>query len=42
MVGVAERPSFGQLAGVGLLIGGIALATVPLRGLRRKALPATP
>jgi drug/metabolite transporter (DMT)-like permease len=42
MLLVAERPSFGQLAGVGLLIGGIALATVPLRGLRRRALPATP
>jgi len=39
---VAETPSLEQLAGVGLVIGGIALATVPLRGLRRRALPATP
>jgi len=42
MLLVAEKPSLGQLAGVGLLVGGIALATVPLRGLRRRALPATP
>lgn len=42
MVVVAETPSVAQLAGVGLLIGGIALATVPLRRLRRRALPATP
>jgi drug/metabolite transporter (DMT)-like permease len=42
MLLVAERPSFGQLIGVGLLIGGIALATVPMSGIRRRALPATP
>ncbi|MDP8903959.1 MAG: DMT family transporter [Chloroflexota bacterium] len=39
---VGETPSLAQLAGVGLVIGGIALATVPLRGFRRRALPATP
>lgn len=39
---LGEAPSLGQLAGVGLVIGGIALATVPLRGLRRRALPAAP
>jgi drug/metabolite transporter (DMT)-like permease len=42
MVVVSETPSLGQLAGVGLVIGGIALATIPLRGLHRRALPATP
>jgi len=34
-----EAPSVAQLAGVGLVIGGIALATIPLRGWRRRALP---
>lgn len=38
MILVAENPSTGQLAGVALVIGGIALATVPLRGLRRRVL----
>ena len=42
MVVVAETPSLGQLAGVGLVLAGIALATVPLGRLRRRVLPATP
>lgn len=37
---VAETPSAAQLAGVGLVIGGITLATVPVSRLRR-ALPVT-
>jgi drug/metabolite transporter (DMT)-like permease len=36
MVLLAEAPSIAQLAGVGLVIGGIALASVSLRGLRRR------
>jgi drug/metabolite transporter (DMT)-like permease len=36
---LGEAPSVAQLAGVGLVIGGIALATIPLRGWRRRALP---
>jgi len=39
---LGEAPSAAQLGGVGLVIGGIALATLPLRGLRRRALPAAP
>ena len=39
---LGEAPSPAQLGGVGLVIGGIALATLPLRGLRRRALPAAP
>jgi len=39
---LGESPSAAQLGGVGLVIGGIALATLPLRGLRRRALPAAP
>jgi drug/metabolite transporter (DMT)-like permease len=42
MVVVAEAPSLAQLAGVGLVIGGIALATVQLRGRRRRLLLQTP
>ncbi|CAN5644613.1 DMT family transporter [soil metagenome] len=38
---VAEAPSFAQLAGVGLVIGGIALATMPIHRLRRRATPVT-
>ncbi len=41
MVLVGETPSFAQLAGVWLVIGGIALATVPFSRLRRKAVPVT-
>jgi drug/metabolite transporter (DMT)-like permease len=41
MVFVNETPSFAQLAGVGLVIGGIALATVPVHRLRRRATPVT-
>lgn len=36
MLLLAEAPSVGQLAGVGLVIGGIALASVPLRYMRRR------
>ncbi len=39
---IGEAPSIAQLMGVGLVIGGIALATVPLRGLVRRALPSAP
>jgi drug/metabolite transporter (DMT)-like permease len=39
---IGEAPSLAQLGGVGLVIGGIALATVPLRGLPRRALPSAP
>ena len=39
---LAEAPSAAQLGGVLLVIGGIALATLPLRGLPRRALPAGP
>lgn len=42
MIIVNEAPSLEQLVGVALVIGGIALATVPVRGLRRRALPASP
>jgi drug/metabolite transporter (DMT)-like permease len=38
---VSETPSLAQLAGVALVIGGIALATVPLRRRRRNAVPVT-
>jgi len=41
MLLVAEAPSFAQLAGVGLVIGGIALATVPIARLRRRLTPVT-
>lgn len=41
MVLLSEAPSAGQLIGVTLVIGGIALATVPLNRMRRRALPAT-
>jgi len=37
MVLLNERPSPLQLAGVGLVIGGIAVATVPAGRLRRAA-----
>lgn len=39
---LGEAPSLAQLGGVGLVIGGIALASLPLRGIRRRALPAAP
>jgi drug/metabolite transporter (DMT)-like permease len=39
---LGEAPSLAQLGGVGLVIGGIALASLPLRGIRRRALPASP
>lgn len=43
MLIVGEAPSSAQLLGVAMVIGGIALATVPLRGWRRRgAMPATP
>ncbi|HUG46911.1 MAG TPA: DMT family transporter [Candidatus Limnocylindria bacterium] len=42
MILLSEAPSITQLAGVGLVIGGIALATLPLRGLLRRALPSGP
>jgi hypothetical protein len=32
---VQEAPSVGQLLGVALVLGGIALATLPTSGLRR-------
>ena len=38
---LGEAPSPAQWAGVGLVIGGIALATVPLHRLRRRATPVT-
>ena len=41
MLLIGETPSVAQLAGVGLVIGGIALATVPLHRLRRRATPVT-
>ena len=37
MLLLAETPSVAQLAGVGLVIGGIALATVPWRAIGRRA-----
>ena len=37
---VGEAPSAGQLLGVALVIGGIALATIPLGALRRRMAPA--
>ena len=39
---LAEAPSIGQLAGVALVVGGIAVATVPLQRLRPRPAPATP
>jgi drug/metabolite transporter (DMT)-like permease len=41
MLLVNETPSPAQLAGVALVIGGIALAVVPLARLRRRVLPVT-
>lgn len=41
MLLVGEAPSFAQWAGVWLVIGGIALATVPVSRLRRKQVPVT-
>jgi len=35
---LGEAPSTGQLTGVVLVIGGIALATVPLERIRKRAL----
>jgi drug/metabolite transporter (DMT)-like permease len=37
MLLLAEAPSTAQLAGVGLVLGGIGLASVPMRQLRRRA-----
>jgi drug/metabolite transporter (DMT)-like permease len=34
MILLGERPSVGQLLGVALVIGGIAIATVPLARVR--------
>jgi drug/metabolite transporter (DMT)-like permease len=42
MILLAEAPSIGQLAGVALVVGGIAVATVPLQRLRPRPAPATP
>lgn len=39
MLLVGEAPSAEQLLGVAFVIGGIALATIPLRGLRRSPAP---
>jgi drug/metabolite transporter (DMT)-like permease len=36
MLLLGEAPSLAQLGGVGLVIGGIALATLPLRGRLRR------
>jgi drug/metabolite transporter (DMT)-like permease len=41
MLLIGEAPSAAQLAGVGLVIGGIALATVPMHRLRRRATGVT-
>ncbi|HEY7599234.1 MAG TPA: DMT family transporter [Candidatus Limnocylindrales bacterium] len=41
MLLINETPSVAQLAGVGMVIGGIALATVPIHRLRRRLTPAT-
>ena len=41
MVLLGETPSAFQLMGVVLVVGGIALATVPIRALRRRAAPVT-
>jgi drug/metabolite transporter (DMT)-like permease len=41
MAFAGEAPSAAQLAGVGLVIGGIALATVPVSRLRRRLTPVT-
>jgi drug/metabolite transporter (DMT)-like permease len=38
---LAEAPSFAQLTGVAMVLGGIGLATVSLRGFRRRATPVT-
>ncbi len=42
MVLLAETPSVVQLLGVGLVVGGIAIATVPLARIRGALAPATP
>ena len=43
MLIVGETPSSAQLLGVAMVVGGIALATVPMRGWsRRRTLPASP
>lgn len=39
---LAEAPSVAQLAGVGLVVGGIAVATVPVGRLRDRLTAATP
>jgi drug/metabolite transporter (DMT)-like permease len=41
MILLGETPSAFQLTGVALVISGIALATIPMRNLRRRALPVT-
>jgi drug/metabolite transporter (DMT)-like permease len=41
MVLLAEAPSIAQLVGVGLVVGGIAIATVPLDRLRGVVSPAS-
>jgi drug/metabolite transporter (DMT)-like permease len=41
MVLLGESPSIFQLAGVGLVVGGIAIATVPIDRLRRILVPAS-
>jgi drug/metabolite transporter (DMT)-like permease len=41
MILLGETPSAFQLMGVALVVGGIALATVPIRALRRRAFPVT-
>jgi drug/metabolite transporter (DMT)-like permease len=43
MLIVGETPSSAQLLGVAMVVGGIALATLPMRGWsRRRTLPASP
>ncbi|MEX2546671.1 MAG: DMT family transporter [Chloroflexota bacterium] len=42
MILVSETPSFEQLVGVAFVIGGIALATIPLRARRRSPAAAAP
>jgi len=42
MLIVGETPSSAQLLGVAMVVGGIALATIPSRGWRRRGAVAAP